>query len=97
MSQQADILKTLKPSKMNRLQRSLMSGRVPAVANDSTVHASNFLSNTIDVLRRFLSDHVEVDDWKVSGFLAVECLRSRSILFHMIFAHAHIFFEILIS
>lgn len=74
MSQQADILKTLKPSRMNRLQRSLISARVPAVASDSTVRASNFLSNTIGALRMFLSDHVEVDDWKVSGFLAVECL-----------------------
>jgi hypothetical protein len=66
MNQQGDILKTLKPSKMNRLQRSLISERVSAVANDSTARVSNFLFNTIVVLRKFLEDHIEVDNWKVS-------------------------------
>lgn len=66
LSRQDDALKTLKPSKMNRLQRSMISGRVSTVANDSTVLVSSFLSNTISVLRKFLDEHMEEDDWKVN-------------------------------
>lgn len=68
MNQQATALKTLKPSKMNRLQRSMVRKSVSIVANDSTVRVSNFLSDTMDALCGYLRDHVEVDDWKVSRF-----------------------------
>jgi hypothetical protein len=68
MNQQGVVLRTLKPSKMNRLQRSIVSGHVSAVADDSTVRVSKFLSNTMAVLSRYLRDHVKVDDWKVSRF-----------------------------
>jgi midasin len=66
LAEQDGVLKELKPSKMNRLQRSLISTRVSSVASDSTVGAANFLSNTIAILRKYSSHQVEVDDWKVS-------------------------------
>jgi hypothetical protein len=68
IDQQGVVLRTLKASKMNRLQRSIVSEHVSAVADDSTVRVSKFLSNTLAVLSRYLRDHVEVDDWKVSRF-----------------------------
>jgi len=58
-------LDSLKPSKMNRLQRSLVSGRVSAVAKDSTVQASNFLAWTLGVFKKYLEQNVQVrEDWK---------------------------------
>lgn len=66
-SQEA-VLETIKPSGMNRLQRSLISGRVSSVSKDTTVRVSNFLANTIKAMEAYLQDHVEADDnWKVSG------------------------------
>jgi midasin len=66
-SQEA-LIKTLKPSKMNRLQRSLVNGRVPTVAKDSTAKVSNFLTNTLKAMDAYLQDHVDAHDhWKV-GF-----------------------------
>ncbi len=56
----------LKPSKMNRLQRSLVRKRVPAVAKDSTVNVSDFLSNTLQALELCLrSDTNAHTDWKI--------------------------------
>jgi len=58
-------LETLKPSKMNRLQRSLVRGRVPAVAKDSTVNVSTFLSNCLVVLKSYLQSNVDSSEhWK---------------------------------
>jgi hypothetical protein len=65
-SQEA-IIDTLKPSKMNRLQRSLVSSRVPAVAKDSTVRISEFLKSTLKAIAMYLQNHVQAnEDWKVS-------------------------------
>ena len=58
-------VESLKPSKMNRLQRSLVHGRVPAVAKDSTVRASHFLFNTLKTLDTYLHDHINaVETWQ---------------------------------
>ena len=60
-------LDSLKPSKMNRLQRSLVSGRVAAVAKDSTVRVSNFLTYTLKMLKIYLEENLQADKhWKVS-------------------------------
>lgn len=62
---QADELETLKPSKMNRFQRSLVRGRVPAVAKDSTANLAVFLSNFLMVLRSYLESNLNSNGyWK---------------------------------
>jgi midasin len=62
-------LDSLKPSKMNRLQRSLVSGRVSAVAKDSTVQAAKFLTWTLDAFKQYLEQNVQVrEGWKVGTF-----------------------------
>lgn len=67
-SQEA-VVETLKPSKMNRFQRSLVSGRVSAVAKDSTVKVSNFLLNALKALDMHLQEHIDSrDHWKVGFF-----------------------------
>ncbi|CZR69956.1 related to midasin (AAA ATPase) [Phialocephala subalpina] len=53
-SEQNAGLEVLKPSKMNRLQRSLVEDRVSAVSKDSTVKVSGFLSSSITALRSYL-------------------------------------------
>lgn len=64
---QEAVLETIKPSRMNRLQRSLVSGRVPTVAKDSTVRVGEFLVNTLKSLDLYLQDNVtEVENWEVS-------------------------------
>ncbi|TVY40595.1 Midasin [Lachnellula occidentalis] len=55
----------LKPSKMNRLQRSLVRGRVPAVAKDSTVNISTFLAHCLAALKSYLQNNIAGGDWKV--------------------------------
>ena len=61
-------LDRLKPSKMNRLQRSLVRGRVSAVANDSTVRVSKFLTYTLLTLKTYLEDNFQADEpWMVSS------------------------------
>ena len=62
-------LDILKPSRMNRLQRSLVSGRVPAVAKDSTVHVSHFLVDILKTMSVYLHNRIEAQEhWKVSIF-----------------------------
>ncbi|KAH7348924.1 hypothetical protein BKA65DRAFT_525885 [Rhexocercosporidium sp. MPI-PUGE-AT-0058] len=59
-------LDTLKPSKMNRLQRSLVKGRVSAVTRDSTVNISEFLGNTLMALAAYLQNHTGSNNqWRV--------------------------------
>ncbi|KAH6668907.1 hypothetical protein B0J14DRAFT_674425 [Halenospora varia] len=63
--EQAHGLETLKPSKMNRLQRSLVRARVPAVAKDSTVNISSFLSSCLTAIGSYLRTHSHADDnWR---------------------------------
>jgi midasin len=64
---QAMGLDNMKPSKMNRLQRSLVSGRVSAVAKDSTVRISQFLSYTLGIFKTYLEQNVDVrQHWKAN-------------------------------
>ncbi|KAH8671889.1 hypothetical protein BGZ60DRAFT_514599 [Tricladium varicosporioides] len=63
--EQARSLEILKPSKMNRFQRSLVRARVPAVAKDSTVNISSFLSSCLTTIGSYLRTHSHADDsWK---------------------------------
>lgn len=58
-------LDNLKPSKMNRLQRSLVKARIPTVSKDSTVNISDFLSNTLQALCTYLQTHTGANaHWK---------------------------------
>ncbi|TAQ87529.1 hypothetical protein B7494_g4151 [Chlorociboria aeruginascens] len=50
----------LKPSKMNRLQRSLIN--IPAVAKDSTLRVWGFLADTLRDLSAFLQENVKADE-----------------------------------
>ena len=57
----------LKTSEMNRLQRSLVSGRVQTVAGDSTINVSTFLTTTLNSINGYLKANPEADEeWKVS-------------------------------
>jgi hypothetical protein len=53
---QATALEALKPSQMNRLQRSICRDRIPSVTKDSTVGVAMFLGDTLDVLQLYLRD-----------------------------------------
>jgi hypothetical protein len=65
--EQAMQLSTLKPSQLNRLQRSMVRDRVPVVAKDSTVSVASFLRETLDGLNRHLQDTVDrSSDWRVN-------------------------------
>jgi len=69
-------IETLKPSKMNRLQRSLVKGRVPAVAKDSTVNVSDFLVNALKGLQSYLQAHTgEQLHWKAQKNALTTLLR----------------------
>ncbi|PMD41018.1 P-loop containing nucleoside triphosphate hydrolase protein, partial [Hyaloscypha variabilis F] len=74
--QQAQI-ETLKPSKMNRLQRSLVRERVPALAKDSTVNISHFLESTLQALRLYLQGqtNAQVLNWKIQKRALTSLLR----------------------
>ncbi|ESZ93228.1 hypothetical protein SBOR_6384 [Sclerotinia borealis F-4128] len=63
--EQQSVIQTLKPSQMNRLQRSMVSDRVASVAKDSTVRVSHFLMHTLKCINSCLNAHVtESDHWK---------------------------------
>jgi midasin len=65
-------LDKLKPSKMNRLQRSLVSGRVATVAKDSTVRISNFLTHILRIFKTHLEENPEANNhWKVSVLILI--------------------------
>ncbi|KAF8853024.1 midasin [Acephala macrosclerotiorum] len=69
-------LEVLKPSKMNRLQRSLIKDRVSAMFKDSTVNVSNFLAGMITALRTCLQDIPGgVEHWKVEKRAITTLLR----------------------
>jgi hypothetical protein len=55
---QATALATLKPSRMNRLQRSMCRGRLPSVAKDSTVGVSMLLTDILGTLQVHLHDNL---------------------------------------
>ena len=59
-------LSGLKPSRMNRLQRSVVSKHVSAIAKDSTVRTSNFLARTLHILSQYFEKNTQVHEhWKV--------------------------------
>lgn len=55
---QATALTTLKPSQMNRLQRSMCRDRLPSVAKDSTTGVSMFLEDILGTLQMNLRDNL---------------------------------------
>ncbi|KAM3068057.1 AAA ATPase midasin [Clarireedia jacksonii] len=63
--QQETAVTGLKPSQMNRLQRSIVSDRVASVATDSTVKASPFLLHTLKLLNTHLNTSINrLDNWE---------------------------------
>lgn len=62
---QSTTIEMLKPSKMNRFQRSLVKSRVSAVTKDSTTNVASFLANVLDILKQYLQAHPEKNqNWK---------------------------------
>jgi midasin len=57
---QAAEIETLKPSKMNRLQRSLIKNRVSSVAKDTTANVAPFLVDVLQILKVYLQSHCKV-------------------------------------
>ncbi|KAG9231754.1 hypothetical protein BJ875DRAFT_363892, partial [Amylocarpus encephaloides] len=63
---QDEAVKTVKPRMMNRLQRSLVQDRVPAVAKDSTVNIVTFLTSLWTELRTYVQAEIKnFLNWKV--------------------------------
>ncbi|KAM0175322.1 hypothetical protein ACHAPF_005582 [Botrytis cinerea] len=60
--EQESVIQTLKPSQMNRLQRSMVSDRVASVAKDSTLRVSHFLMHTLQSINSYLNAHVTAND-----------------------------------
>lgn len=66
--EQGSVIQTLKPSQMNRLQRSIVSDRAASVAKDSTVRVSSFLMQTLNSINSYLNAQImNSDHWKVSA------------------------------
>lgn len=65
---QAAPLATLKPSQMNRLQRSMCRDRLPSVAKDSTIGVATFLEDILGVLKAYLQENTSDN-----GGLLVRC------------------------
>ncbi|KAJ0116412.1 ATPase [Diaporthe amygdali] len=59
MQSQIRTLDRSKPSTLNRLQRSLVSGQVATVAKDSTVNVAGFLSSIIQLLERYIESSLQ--------------------------------------
>ncbi|RKF56890.1 Huge dynein-related AAA-type ATPase [Erysiphe neolycopersici] len=55
-SAQGEVLKYLKPSKMNRFQRSLIKKRITSVSGDSTINVSDFVEHHLKSLVVFLQN-----------------------------------------
>ncbi|EXF79716.1 ATPase [Colletotrichum fioriniae PJ7] len=65
ISAQATKAKAVKLASLNRLQRSIVSDRIAAVAKDSTVRVSKFLSRTLQVIKTFIQANLATaQGWK---------------------------------
>ncbi|OHF00142.1 ATPase [Colletotrichum orchidophilum] len=65
ISAQATKAKAVKLASLNRLQRSIVSDRIAAVAKDSTVRVSKFLSRTLQVIKTFIQSNLgTAQGWK---------------------------------
>ncbi|KAK1640371.1 ATPase [Colletotrichum phormii] len=65
ISAQATKAKAVKLAALNRLQRSIVSDRIAAVAKDSTVRVSKFLSRTLQVIKTFIQSNLgTAQGWK---------------------------------
>jgi hypothetical protein len=58
MAAQLDSCSNLRPSQMNRLQRSMVSKRVASVAKDSTASAAAFLNETLTAFDAYLGRQI---------------------------------------
>jgi midasin len=57
---QASVLATLKPSQMNRLQRSMCRDRLPSAAKDSTIGVGMFLEDILGAVQAYLKENISV-------------------------------------
>jgi hypothetical protein len=61
---QSETLASLKASQMNRLQRSMVRGRVPIVEKDSTVNAATFLLHTLEIFQEYVKQNMRSFNFK---------------------------------
>lgn len=67
IEKQAIALRSLKPSKMSRLQRSMVADHVAAVGKDSTYGVAKFLEETLESLEVHMGRcATKAENWKVS-------------------------------
>lgn len=71
MQSQTHGLDRTKPSSLNRLQRSLVSGTVATVAKDSTVNVSGFLDSTVQLVEGYIESTLKSSDFNNPGAKAV--------------------------
>lgn len=63
MQSQTHRLDRTKPSSLNRLQRSLVSGTVATVAKDSTVNVSGFLDSAVKMVESYFESTLQSSDF----------------------------------
>ncbi|EHL02361.1 putative Midasin [Glarea lozoyensis 74030] len=74
---------TLKPSKMNRLQRSLVRERVPTVSKDSTINISGFLEFVLAALKAYIQSHChDAEHWRGQKQVVMETTSRMETLAH---------------
>ncbi|PQE19082.1 hypothetical protein CJF30_00007426 [Rutstroemia sp. NJR-2017a BBW] len=66
----------LKPSQMNRLQRSIVSDRVVSVSSDSTVRVSGFLLHTLGLINTYINSSINhLDHWEIRKEIVSSLMR----------------------
>lgn len=63
-----------KPSSLNRLQRSIVSGNVASVARDSTVSVAGFLNSVVQLVEAHIESTLSASDFTISTRTALRAL-----------------------
>lgn len=67
MQSQIRTVDRTKPSSLNRLQRSLVSGTVATVAKDSTVNVASFLNSVVQVAEGYIESTLKLSEYNNTG------------------------------
>lgn len=74
MASQARTVDRTKPSALNRLQRSLVSGHVATVAKDSTVNVTGFLNSIVHLMEEYIESSLQNSEFNTSSKMALRAL-----------------------
>ncbi|KUI59330.1 Midasin [Cytospora mali] len=74
MASQIRTIDRSKPSSLNRLQRSLVSGQVATVAKDSTVNVAGFLNSIGQLMERYVESSLQHSEFNTGSKFALRAL-----------------------